>query len=95
MADVCGRELVVPQIIETSSLGAVFLAMYALGHVRDHREVREYVPIKGRYTPNMKNHGLYLRLFDIYQEVYQGVASQFSEICEIQATSVQRSNELS
>lgn len=95
MADVCGRELVVPQIIETSSLGAVFLAMYALGHVRDHREVREYVPIKARYTPNMKNHGLYLRLFDIYQEVYQGVASQFSEICEIQAASVQRSNELS
>ncbi len=89
VADVCGRELVVPQVIETTSLGAAFLAMYALGHIRDLREVREYVPIKASYVPNMKNHELYLRLFDIYQAVYEGVAGQFSEICEMQTVSIQ------
>jgi len=93
MADVCGRELVVPQVIETTSLGAVFLAMYALGHIRDLKDVRKYVPIKGRHIPNMKNHECYLRLFDIYQAVYQGVAGQFSEICEIQAASIQSSRQ--
>jgi len=93
MADVCGRQLLVPQVIETTSLGAVFLAMYALGHIRNLREVRGYVPIKGSYIPNVKNHELYLRLFEIYQAVYQGVAGQFSEICEIQATSIQHSDE--
>lgn len=95
IADVWGREVVVPQIIETSSLGAVFLAMYALGHIGDLREARGYVAIRVCYTPDMKNHELYLRLFDIYQGVYQGVAGRFSEICEIQATSAQRSSELS
>jgi len=87
MADVFGRDIVEPQVIETTSLGAVFLAMYALGHIRNLKEVREYVPIKASYTPNMKNHGLYLRLFDIYQGVYQGVVGRFSEICEIQRSS--------
>lgn len=95
IADVWGRELVVPQLIETTSLGAVFLAMYALGLIGDLREVRECVPIKACYSPNMKNHQRYLRLFEIYQAVYQGVAGQFSKICEIQATSIQGSGERS
>jgi gluconokinase len=89
MADVCGRELVVPQVIETTSLGAVFLAMYALGHVRDLDAARQYVSIKTSYSPNMHNHRLYMRLFDIYQDVYQGVVDQFPRICEIQADSIQ------
>jgi gluconokinase len=84
MADVFGREIIIPQVVETTSMGAVFLAMYALGHIRDLRDAREYVPVKVCYYPNMKNHELYLRLFDIYQAVYEGVAGQFSEICEIQ-----------
>jgi len=94
MADVYGRQLLVPQVIETTSLGAVFLAMYALGHIRNLREVRGYVPIKGCYTPNMRNHDLYLRLVDIYSKVYQGLADQFTEICEIQSTSIHGSGEL-
>ena len=64
-----------------------------LGHIKDLREVRAYVPIEACYIPNMKNHELYLRLFDIYQAVFQGVAGQFPEICEIQAASIQRSGE--
>ncbi len=93
MADVYGRELVVPQVIETTSLGAVFLAMYALGQLDNLKDVRQYVPIETRYIPNMQNHELYLSLFDIYQEVYHGVTDQFPEICEIQAASIQRSGE--
>jgi len=88
IADVWGRELLVPQVIETTSLGAVFLAMYALGHIRNLREARRNVATKERYTPNMDNHSLYLRLFDIYGKVYQAVAVQFPEICEIQASSI-------
>jgi gluconokinase len=85
MADVCGRELVVPQHLETSSLGAAFLAMYAMGEVQSLRDIRQYVPIEGRYVPDMQKHELYSRLFDIYEDVYQGVAGRFPEICEIQA----------
>jgi gluconokinase len=93
LSDVCGRELVIPEIIETTSLGAVFLAMYALGYVGDLKDVRQYVPIGSCYVPNMKNHEFYLRLFDVYQEVYDGVASQFPQICDIQAASAQRPGE--
>jgi hypothetical protein len=54
---------------------------------------KQYVPIEARYIPGMMNHELSLRLFDVYQEVYQGVAAQFPEICEIQAASIQPSGE--
>ena len=67
------------------------MAMYAMGHMTDLKDARQYVPIEARYAPNMKNHELYLRLFDIYQEVYDGVAGQFPEICEIQAASIEGS----
>lgn len=87
MADVFGREIIVPQVVETTSLGAVLLAMYALGRIKNLGEARGYVVAKQRYTPNMDNHSLYLRLFDIYGKVYQGVAAQFRAIREIQAAS--------
>lgn len=89
MVDVCGRELLVPQHLETSSLGAAFLALYAMGEVRDLKDVRQYVAIEGRYVPDMQKHELYSRLFDIYQGVYHGVVGRFPEICEIQAASIQ------
>lgn len=93
MADVFGREIIVPQVVETTSLGAVLLAMYALGKIESLGEARGYVPIKACYSPNMNDQQLYSRLFDIYQGVYQGVVGQFSEICEIQAISIQSSSE--
>lgn len=88
MADVFGREIIVPQVIETTSLGAVLLAMYALGQMESLKEARGYVSTRERYTPNTENHSLYLRLYDIYGKVYQGVLAQFREICEIQAASI-------
>jgi sugar (pentulose or hexulose) kinase len=63
--------------------------MYAMGEPRDLKDVRQYVPIEGRYTPDMKRHELYSRLLDIYQDVYHGLASRFPEICEIQSASIQ------
>lgn len=87
MADVFGRKIIVPQLVETTSLGAVLLAMYALGRIKNLGEARGYVSIGDTYTPNTANHSLYLRLFDIYEKVYEGVAAQFREIGEIQAAS--------
>ena len=93
MADVCGREILVPEIIETTSLGAAFLAMHALGHIDDLREARRYVPITERYAPKTNNHELYMRLYSLYEDLYERVADRFPEICEIQAASVQQSGE--
>jgi gluconokinase len=87
MADVCGREIVVPHVVETTALGAVLLAMYALGEITDLVQARERVPIGACYAPHAENHELYLRLFGIYERLYEGVASQFAEICEIQGIS--------
>ncbi|MFB0546740.1 MAG: gluconate kinase, partial [Anaerolineae bacterium] len=74
----------VPQVVETSALGAVFLSMYALGDLRDLKETRQYVSLREIYTPDLAKHKEYARLFDIYQRIYEKLADEFDEISEIQ-----------
>jgi gluconokinase len=84
LADVFGRDLVIPEIIETSALGAVFLSLYALGYLRELEEARRLVPIKKVYHPDMGNHAEYERLFGLYQRIYQNLIEEFDEISEMQ-----------
>jgi gluconokinase len=84
LADVYGRDLVIPEVMETSALGAVFLALYALGYLRELEEVRRLVPIKKVYHPDMGNHTKYERLFELYQRIYQSLGEEFDEISEMQ-----------
>jgi gluconokinase len=84
LADVCGRELAIPEVMETSALGAVFLTLYALGYLRELEEARRLVPIKKVYHPDTGNHAKYERLFELYQRIYRNLAEEFDEISEIQ-----------
>jgi len=84
LADVYGRELVIPEVMETSALGAVFLTLYALGYLRELEEARRLVPIKKVYHPDMGNHAKYERLFELYRRIYRNLVEEFDEISEIQ-----------
>jgi gluconokinase len=84
LADVCGRELAIPEVMETSALGAVFLTLYALGYLRELEEARRLVPIKKVYHPDTGNHAKYERLFELYQRIYRNLAEEFDEISGIQ-----------
>lgn len=86
MADVFGRVITVPGQPEGSAFGAAVLGMYALGLIKDIKEVGNFINIKERYYPNEANHGRYQQLFAIYERIYYNLLKEFDEIAEIQRT---------
>lgn len=93
LADVLGMDILVPPVIEATSLGAVFLAMYALGYMNELSEARARVEIVQRYASNRQNHGFYLHLFEIYQGLYRALEAQFAPMQELQAEMIRAEGE--
>lgn len=84
LADVFGTEIQVPAITDTTSLGAAFLAMYALGWFSNVRDIREHVKIVRTHSPNPENRRLYDDLYHLYRSLYGDVARHFSTISALQ-----------
>lgn len=53
LADICGVDVVRPRNIETTALGAAFLAAVGAGHYRNLDEAREHWRSDRRFTTNM------------------------------------------
>ena len=71
LADVYGKPISVPAVRESSALGAAFLALKALGHLYAWEDVRPLVAIERTQQPDLTNHELYLRLFDLFRGLYE------------------------
>jgi glycerol kinase len=52
-ADILGVPVVVPEITETTALGAAYLAGLAVGFWKDRQQIAKNFRIKKRYTPRM------------------------------------------
>jgi len=86
LADVYGYPLSIPKTQQSSALGAVFLAMKALGHIRHWVDVRQFVTIERIQQPDYNNHQLYLRLYKLSQQLYQDVAKHYDELDQLLGT---------
>jgi gluconokinase len=84
MSDVCGRELLLPQISETTCLGAAFLALKAIGELSNLKEVKDFVRFQGSVKPNIRNHQIYKKTYNLYKEVYDRLGAISSEIYNLQ-----------
>ncbi|ARU61729.1 gluconokinase [Tumebacillus avium] len=84
LSDVMGRELLVPESHEASSLGAAVTALFAIGEIDSLNDVKEWIQIRHRHEPNLKNTETYLQLFYIYERVYQKLKDEFDIIAEFQ-----------
>lgn len=80
LADVYGYPLSIPKVHQSSALGAIFLAMKALGHIRQWADVRQLVPIERVQQPDETNHQLYLRIYEIFQRLYQDALDNYDEL---------------
>ncbi len=70
-ADVTGLEVTVPQITETTALGAAFLALVGVGACATLPEASEHtVQIKKRFAPNPANRAKYESAYALYRETY-------------------------
>ena len=98
LADMIGLPVIVPEVIESSGLGAAMVGFEAVGlkmHTTDEDGEPEAPAVaaaseKGaaqevRYEPNPAHRELYARLLTLHAKVNEGLKDTFSEITELQA----------
>jgi gluconokinase len=77
MADMLGVPILIPNDVESSSLGAVQLGLYAI----EGGSLNRWSQIEGvTYTPNPDKHHAYNKLLPFYMNLYQTLKSQMSEL---------------
>ncbi|MFS0724426.1 gluconokinase [Paenibacillus sp. 1P07SE] len=85
LSDMLGLPVIVPEIIESSGLGAAMIGFEAVGlqmtpAVDSETEAREV-----RYEPNPAHRHVYERLLPLHAKVYEGLQETFREVTELQA----------
>lgn len=84
LSDVMGRELLVPESHEASSLGAAVLALYAVGEIDSLDRVKNWIHILHRHEPDLRNTETYLQIFEMYERVYHKLKDEFDLMVEFQ-----------
>ncbi|MBA2876128.1 gluconokinase [Thermaerobacillus caldiproteolyticus] len=84
LADMMGKELLVPETHEASALGAAALALYALGDIPSLDTAKTWIQITSRHVPNKENTLIYSELFDMYMRLYDRLKDEFDVIASFQ-----------
>jgi gluconokinase len=84
LADVFNKRVVIAESYESSCLGAVVLAMEALGIINNIEEVEKLVPISKTFEPIKENHIAYMKNYQIYERLYEKLKEEFKGISLLQ-----------
>lgn len=84
MADIFDQEVIVPESIESSCLGAVVLGLYATGRVDSFDVVFDMIGSTHQHNPIQEHTRVYQQLLPIYISVYRSLESQYQAIAEFQ-----------
>jgi gluconokinase len=84
MADIFEREVVVPESVESSCLGAAVLGLYALGKVDSLEVIGGMVGSTHRHVPIAENVALYRRLWPIYAAIPKQLEQQYRQLSQFQ-----------
>lgn len=84
MADIFDREVVVPESVESSCLGAAVLGLYALGRIASLDVIATMVGATHRHQPNPENVAIYQQLWPIYAAIPQQLAQQYRQLAAFQ-----------
>ncbi|BDG59137.1 gluconokinase [Caldinitratiruptor microaerophilus] len=84
-ADVLGREVAVPDQVESTALGAFVLGGVALGLFPGLEAVHRFVGVRERVAPDPDRHAHYRELFDLYRRVDTKVREEFDVLARLRA----------
>ncbi len=93
MADIFNREVVVPESVESSCLGAAVLGLYALGMAPSLDVIADMVGSTNRHVPVPANVAVYDRLRPIFMSIPGKLQQEYQALSEFQrqCTEVQTS----
>ncbi|AOZ94095.1 gluconokinase [Paenibacillus crassostreae] len=88
MADVLGIPVEIPEVIESSGLGAAKLGLYAMGMIDSLVDSSSSSKNSSqvRFEPNEQNHQIYQQLLPLYQQVYNQLKDSFKQIAKFQVS---------
>jgi len=84
MADIFNREVVVPQSVESSCLGAAVLGLFALGKVKSLDVISDMVGSTNRHLPIPENVAVYDRLRPIFMAIPHKLADEYRALSAFQ-----------
>jgi len=84
MTDVWGMPLVVPEMIESSALGAAYLGWMAIGAKNDFAGIHQWVKLGPPHVVNPSDQQVYQPLFRLYEQVYNQLIPSFHTISHFQ-----------
>lgn len=84
MADIFNREVVVPQSVESSCLGAAVLGLFALGMIKSLDVISDMVGSTNRHVPIEENVAIYERLRPIFMALPHKLADEYRALAEFQ-----------
>lgn len=88
MADIFNREVVVPESVESSCLGAAVLGLFALGMVRSLDVIADMVGASTRHVPVAANVAVYERLRPIFMAIPHKLADEYRALSAFQRLDV-------
>ncbi|MBC7321117.1 gluconokinase [bacterium] len=86
MSDVFGEGISVPFLEENTSLGAMVLTGVALNIFDSFKKAKELARIRERVEPDIKNHLLYEKLYNLYMDAYWTLNPIFERLYELKKT---------
>ena len=78
MADILGKKVVVSYAADASAMGAIFLALHALGQIKKWSEVKKMVVTSAVFEPDAAAHGLYNKNLLIFNSLYKKLETDFA-----------------
>lgn len=84
MADIFDQEVIIPESIESSCLGAVVLGLYATGRAESLDIVFEMIGSTHQHQPIEAHAKVYKQLLPIFISVFRSLESQYAAIAQFQ-----------
>lgn len=80
LADITGKRLHVTASADASALGAIFMGMFATGHLISFAEVKKYIHLVSLYEPDAMKHEEYIYLSTLFDTIYPKLKESFSAL---------------
>jgi gluconokinase len=78
LADILNKKVIVSHAADASAMGAIFLALYALGEIKEWHETKPMVETSAVYTPDPAAHEIYLKNFRVFEKLYDKLRDDFA-----------------
>lgn len=82
LCDIFNKKLIVSLAGDASAIGASFMAMYALGLIKDWDEVKSMTETSAVFHPDSEAHEKYLKNFKVFEKLYDKLKDDFLILSE-------------